>query len=366
MRTVPLTGTDQYRILFAASSLLKDNELHTTKDQVRVFLQNNFVGPSIWHGDIDDEAAMILINTTSGRGCFPSDLCNRLDTESIWMCISNRGESADDWVEFGAGGGDVGWSPVLAIVTDDERRVLQVTEWTGGTGTPPDSPVYIGADGFTDVLADAVDIRGQAGADGADGGGGGGGGDTVTSEIREVLAETILGSDGDIDWTSLTSTGYDYFDLVLNLRGNYSGAALEGLKILFNGDSTAAHYASVYSQYNGTSRFEGAFSDSGPSHMVADGETAGYFTTVLLRIMDPGSTTRYKNVHGTATSLHWIEMRSVTWNDVSALTRINLVGTDSTHFKAGSFARLVGVRKVDISTGGGGGSVDIRDVWLLG
>ena len=35
--------------------------------------------------------------------------------------------------------GNDGWSPVLAVVSDSARRVLQVTGWTGGTGTPPAS-----------------------------------------------------------------------------------------------------------------------------------------------------------------------------------------------------------------------------------
>lgn len=73
----------------------------------------------------------------------------------------------------GGGGGTNGWSPLMAIVADGERRVMQITGWTGGTGTPPASPVYVGPTGFVALIANATDIRGAAG--------GGGGSGTVTS-----------------------------------------------------------------------------------------------------------------------------------------------------------------------------------------
>lgn len=58
-----------------------------------------------------------------------------------------------------------GWSPVLAVVSDSARRVLQITDWTGGDGTKP-STGYIGASGIVALIADAVDIRGPAGSAG--------------------------------------------------------------------------------------------------------------------------------------------------------------------------------------------------------
>jgi hypothetical protein len=59
--------------------------------------------------------------------------------------------------------GEDGWSPILAIVTDGARRVLQISSWAGGTGAPPASGDYIGAAGLTPNIALAVDIRGSAG-----------------------------------------------------------------------------------------------------------------------------------------------------------------------------------------------------------
>lgn len=62
-----------------------------------------------------------------------------------------------------------GWSPILAVVVDGERRVLQVTDWTGGEGTKPAVGSYIGAAGLVALIGDAVDIRGAQGIQGVQG-----------------------------------------------------------------------------------------------------------------------------------------------------------------------------------------------------
>lgn len=58
--------------------------------------------------------------------------------------------------------GDTGWSPILAIVPDGARLVLQVYDWTGGTGTKPATGSYIGSSGLTSTIALAVDISNSA------------------------------------------------------------------------------------------------------------------------------------------------------------------------------------------------------------
>lgn len=64
--------------------------------------------------------------------------------------------------------GDAGWSPVFAVVTDGTRRVLQVPDWVGGEGAKPTTGLYVGATGLTATIANAVDIRGSAGAGSGD------------------------------------------------------------------------------------------------------------------------------------------------------------------------------------------------------
>jgi hypothetical protein len=46
---------------------------------------------------------------------------------------------------------------------------LQITDWTGGSGTEPTTGQYIGVSGLVSNIADAVDIRGAAGANGTNG-----------------------------------------------------------------------------------------------------------------------------------------------------------------------------------------------------
>lgn len=100
------------------------------------------------------------------------------------------GLDGDDGVD----GGD-GWSPVFSIVNDGVRRVIQVVDWVGGTGTEPSSTnVYVGPTGFVSSAAAAVDVRGATGADGDDG-------------LNGWSPVFSLASDGDrrvlqiVDWT---------------------------------------------------------------------------------------------------------------------------------------------------------------------
>ena len=62
--------------------------------------------------------------------------------------------------------GPQGWAPVVAVVTDGARRVLRITDWTGGEGSKPAVTGFIGATGIVATAALAVDIRGSIGATG--------------------------------------------------------------------------------------------------------------------------------------------------------------------------------------------------------
>jgi hypothetical protein len=53
---------------------------------------------------------------------------------------------------------------VFSLVSDSERRVLQIPDWVGGGGTKPVTGQYVGATGLTGTAASAIDIRGAAGA----------------------------------------------------------------------------------------------------------------------------------------------------------------------------------------------------------
>lgn len=78
--------------------------------------------------------------------------------------------------------GDNGWSPIFAVVSDGDRRVLEIADWTGGDDTKP-STGYVGASGIVASIGDAVDIRGTPGLSGA------GTGDMLAAQNLSDLAD---------------------------------------------------------------------------------------------------------------------------------------------------------------------------------
>ena len=62
-----------------------------------------------------------------------------------------------------------GWSPVLALAVDGDRRVLQITDWVGGGGTKP-AIGFIAASGIVPLIANGLDVRGIPGLQGPQGG----------------------------------------------------------------------------------------------------------------------------------------------------------------------------------------------------
>jgi hypothetical protein len=108
-----------------------------------------------------------------------------------------------------------GWSPIFAVVADGERRVLQVTDWTGGTTGKPSTGVYVGVAGFVAPIASAVDIRGAAGAAGTPGTPGTPG-EVSTAQLNAAIA-TRQPADQDLtDIAALTTTvfGRDFLTVV--------------------------------------------------------------------------------------------------------------------------------------------------------
>ena len=57
--------------------------------------------------------------------------------------------------------GEKGWTPTIATILDNNRKVSQVVDWTGGEGTKPDTGAYIGETGFVSNIEDAIDISGR-------------------------------------------------------------------------------------------------------------------------------------------------------------------------------------------------------------
>jgi hypothetical protein len=101
---------------------------------------------------IEFDGSNLTIHTSSGQSFGP------------FYVRGNDGPPGADGSSGGNNGADGanGWSPVLAVVQDGERRVLQLQNWSGGGGSSPGSEgSYLGPYGLTWTIAEAVDIRGN-------------------------------------------------------------------------------------------------------------------------------------------------------------------------------------------------------------
>lgn len=123
--------------------------------------------------------------TVTYNGLFEVVKVTARTTNTVTVTRAQEGTTARDWpkgarVFAGITAGTLqafqgaieagnGWTPILAIVNDGSRRVLQVYDWTGGVGTKPKTGQYVGSGGLEDAIGDGIDIRGSAGSDGLDG-----------------------------------------------------------------------------------------------------------------------------------------------------------------------------------------------------
>lgn len=104
-RSVVTHGTENQRALTLAAGYFTANEAYATTDQRRLFLGGSVLVGPVRHADVANEAAMLALNASDSRGCFPMDEVRRTDTGTTWTCISNRGADLSDWEEHASSGG---------------------------------------------------------------------------------------------------------------------------------------------------------------------------------------------------------------------------------------------------------------------
>lgn len=136
----------------------------------------------------------------------------------------------------GADGSDGynGWSAIPALIDYNGGKIIQIAGWTGGTGTAPSSGVYIGASGFVNNPAQAINIQGPQGDQGAQGIQGATGSDGQSSYTYIAYASDNTGTgftlvfDSSLDYiaiknttTAIVSPGSSDFS---GLWKNYKGA----------------------------------------------------------------------------------------------------------------------------------------------
>lgn len=90
------------------------------------------------------------------------DAVEGVGTYSAWA-LTVTGEKGSQGDKGDKGDTVNGWTPVLAVVEDDERRVLQIVDWAGGDEEKPATGLYVGGAGLVADIGDALDIRGALG-----------------------------------------------------------------------------------------------------------------------------------------------------------------------------------------------------------
>lgn len=137
--------------------------------------------------DVQPTTTGYLFNPSTGTFNFADEIINEYlyfnARKDLTLIIPDLPDGGD---------GGTGWSPVFALISDGDRRVLQVSDWTGGTGDKPATGVYIGVSGFTSILADAIDIRGAKGDTGAQGAQGPAGADGADGTGGELTVDGLL------------------------------------------------------------------------------------------------------------------------------------------------------------------------------
>lgn len=121
-----------------------------------------------------------------GQDVDPEAVRLGIEREVARLPKAKPGDDGDDGLN--------GWSPLLAVESDGERRVLRVVGWVGGEGETPPAGFYLATGGRVDRASDATDIRGPAGKESAAQGGG-----ASDAGLRKLILKLIAEQGSAVD-----------------------------------------------------------------------------------------------------------------------------------------------------------------------
>lgn len=180
---------------------------------------NGYNGWSAVYALIIDGQRRVLevVGWTGGTGTPPTPINVYLSavgfTSDITQAIDVRGAAGIDGSTGSSGtNGYNGWSPIYAIINDSLRRVLQIIDWTGGTGAKPSTGGYVYSGGQTSNIALATDIRGPQGLQG----------DPFTINARGNLSDRNLYDNQGTGYTFLAEDTGDVYIKNSPLSGDWS------------------------------------------------------------------------------------------------------------------------------------------------
>lgn len=221
-------------------------------------------GDIVWktEGRVDGEEVTFDVNG------YPS---NNLSAGAAWTTpVVINGKDGTD----GAPGssGTNGWTPILAVVSDGVRRVLQVVDYTGGTVNKPAIPRYVGATGFVTDITSAVNIRGADGISWTDA-------DWISAALFPSFTGSLKYRKDSRGFVSLkgavntATTGASIFTLPNGYRPpheiNFITSAVRYLFSTGDGNQFTIISGVVRIQTNGTINLETASYQQGPGTLVS-------------------------------------------------------------------------------------------------
>jgi hypothetical protein len=103
-RICPVTGTEVQRLWIqnhgTGEAVMGASEVHTTRDQYRTFLNHHLTSGGKHLGAVANSAARIGFDAANPAvGCWPGDTIKQTDTGMFFYCITNHGESDEDWIQ---------------------------------------------------------------------------------------------------------------------------------------------------------------------------------------------------------------------------------------------------------------------------
>lgn len=184
-----------------------------------------------------------------------------------------------------------GYSPILAIESDGERRVFVVIGWLGGSGEAPAAGLYVGASGLVEDIAQAVDVRGPAGS--GEGGGG-------AMEMRV--------SGGFVQWRNGPDAAWQNLIAVSAITGPAGPQGIQGIQGIPGTPGAAGASAYQIAVNNGFAGTESAWLLS----LVGPAGPQGI----------PGADGREVEFNNNGTYIQWRYVGAVSWSNLVPLSAI--------------------------------------------
>lgn len=186
------------------------------------------------------EALRVDANESKSRVIQPGEDSALLASRGVALPYLGSGKIYGSVETIGSGSGagedgDNGWSPLLAVVSDGARRVVEIVGWEGGTGAAPETG-YVGTGGIVASVGDGTNIRGDDGREVEIQVDGGYIQWRYTGESWSNLIEvaTLAGDDGDNGWTpilALVADGDRFVHQVTDWTGGEGTKPTTGLYV---------------------------------------------------------------------------------------------------------------------------------------